>query len=104
MTASERVHLEELILAALCQGACDPAARNEVMRRLSSYSFATASHQIVYRALASIPTADPWRLRELLPSRLNNLGFPDTDWENLFAPRAFEKDLLAAPLDSLLAS
>jgi len=104
MTACERIRLEELILAALCQGAFGREIREDVMRRLSSYGFATASHQIVYRALASIPTADPRRLRELLPSRLNNLGFPDTDWENLLAPRAFERDLLAAQLDSLLAS
>jgi hypothetical protein len=102
MTASERIHLEELVLAALCQGAFDPA-RNKVMRRLASYRFATDSHQVVCRALASIPTADPRRLRELLPSRLNNLGFPDMDWENLFAPRTFEQDRLAAQLDSLLA-
>lgn len=103
MTVSERTRLEELILAALCQGAFDLAARNKVMHRLASYRFAMDSHQVVYRALASIPTADPQRLRELLPARVNNLGFPDTDWENLLAPRTFERDHLAAQLDSLLA-
>ncbi len=103
MTAAERIESEELLLAAFCQDAFPESDRAAAIRRLSSYPFVSNFHQLAYRALASLPTKDPQSLRELLPVRLNNLGFPDTDWESLFTPRDFKRADLTAKLDALLA-
>lgn len=96
-----RNHSEEFVLAALCQGGFSPDARALAVRRLSRYRFAHAPHQAVFQALAAFPTADPARIRELLPTRLNNLGFPDLHWEVFFHERAFDEAHLSAQLDSL---
>jgi len=103
MTSAERVESEEILLAAFCQNVFQESDRAAAIRRLASYKFVSNVHQLLYRALASLPTKNPQKLRELLPARLNNLGFPDTDWESLFSPHEFKCVDLAAKLDALLA-
>jgi hypothetical protein len=96
-----RERVEEYLLSALCQDGFPPEGRAFAIRRLSRYRFAHAPHQAVFQALATLPTTDPKRIREFLPQRLNNLGFPDLPWEVFFETRAFDGAHLAAQLDSL---
>jgi hypothetical protein len=96
-----RERVEEFLLSALCQDGFSPEDRALAIRRLSRHRFAHAAHQAVFQALATMPTSDPKRIREFLPARLNNLGFPDLPWEPLFVSRTFDGAHLSAQLDSL---
>ncbi len=80
----ERVLAERRLLAALCQNALDPAARIEVLRRLAGYTFADPEHEVIFRALATMPVTDPERARAALGIRITRLGFPDFDLDPFF--------------------
>ena len=99
---AERVLAERRLLAALCQNALDPAARNEVLRRLAGYAFADPEHEVIFRALANVPVSDPERARAALGVRITRLGFPDFDLDPFFTvtpPDVFEFAALFALLE-----
>ncbi len=53
---------------------------------LGSYRFQDPTHQIVFEALRQIPNDRPQVLRQQLPARVNNKGFPDLELEIFFQP------------------
>ncbi len=77
---------EREILRALCQSAADGLVRKEGMALLGDYAFRDNVHQLVFDAVLRLRQFPPGVLREQLPIRLNNLGFPDLDLDVFFQP------------------
>ena len=44
-------------------------------------------HRVVFEEIREMGSIDSRRLRELLPARVTNRGFPDFDLNELLAPR-----------------
>jgi len=70
------------VLRAMTQG----PLRAEGIKILAEYPFADVVHQLIFDTLREIPADSPQIIREQLPVRLNNKGFPDLDLEALFEP------------------
>lgn len=62
------------------------------MPLLRNYRWRVQLHQVIFNALASIPSDGPALLRQLLPAKLTRLGFPDVEWEEFFAPVSLSRD------------
>lgn len=87
MTPQEEIiHVELSVLKALCRGSMRGPAAINIRARLAGYSWHDPIHQVICRALLSIPFTDPQIIRDLLPARLTLYGFPDVKYEDLFDP------------------
>lgn len=99
-----RIAAERRLLAALCQGSIAADARGEVVRRLSKHAFGDPEHELIFRALAKIPSGDAEFVRAALGLRLTRAGFPDFDLEPFFdaaPPDAAELAEIWREFDSL---
>jgi len=74
-----RIAAERRLLAALCQGSIAADARGEVVQRLSKHAFGDPEHELIFRALAKIPSGDAEFVRAALGLRLTRAGFPEFD-------------------------
>ena len=83
-TRDARIAAERRLLAALCQGSIAADARGEVLQRLSRHAFGDPEHELIFRALAKIPSGDAEFVRAALGLRLTRAGFPDFDLEPFF--------------------
>jgi hypothetical protein len=54
-------------------------------RLLAKYRWQAAAHEAVFQIVMSFPSPRAETLREHLPARLTRRGFPDFDFEALFA-------------------
>lgn len=77
------------------------AIRAEAIELLANYPFADSAHQLLFDALREIRTDDPWLIREQLPARLSNKGFPDIDVVTSFEPHKLNATLAIALVRSL---
>jgi hypothetical protein len=80
------LHLEKLALRLLCAGTSQGAVGDGLIPLLRGYQWQSTLHQAVFNAIVSIPSDSPEILRQLLPAKLTRMGFPDVEWEELFAP------------------
>ena len=80
------LHLEQLILRLLCAGTPQGPVKNVLVPLLRDYHWQRQLHQIIFSAVAAIPSDDPATLRQLLPAKLTRMGFPDIEWEEIFTP------------------
>jgi hypothetical protein len=78
--------VEKRALRLLCAGTSQGAVRDGLISLLRSYQWQSTLHQAIFKAVVSIPSDDPDLLRQLLPAKLTRMGFPDVEWEELFAP------------------
>ena len=81
-----RIEAELCILRAMCQGTPERTAWDEGMLILSSYPFRDSIHQLVFDILREISSRSPRVIREELPRRVVNKGFPDLDLDTYFQP------------------
>lgn len=84
--------LEKLILSVLCLGTRQGPVKETLTPLLRDYQWQAPVHQVIFNALAAIPSNDPGVLRQLLPARLTRMGFPDIEWEEFFAPRSLSSE------------
>jgi hypothetical protein len=94
---------EKLILRALCLGTPQGPIKGVAMPLLGEYHWHAQLHQVIYGALAAIPTDDPAALRQLLPAKLTRMGFPDVEWEEFFAPHSLSREESIALARQMLA-
>ncbi len=99
-----KVGAERTVLRAMCVGALGRTVWREGVDLLANYRFADNVHQLIFDAMREIQTDDPRIIRELLPARLNNKGFPDLDLETYFQPHNFPADPTIALMRALCAS
>jgi hypothetical protein len=80
MTQSSRAVREQFerdAIRLLCSDLVEPLYREQLASMLKNYEFVDDLNDAVYEAVVSIGPVATRRLRELLPGRVTNLGFPD---------------------------
>ena len=85
--------MEARLLQMICQAGLGNAPdglsrelREEALTRLRSYPFRTVAHQVLFDCLWQMPRHRPDLVRDLLPARLVQAGFPDFDLAPFFEP------------------
>lgn len=86
------VQLERLAIRALCSGTPHGPVKQAIVPLLCQYRWRIQLHEVIFEALASIPSDDPATIRRLLPAKLTRLGFPDVEWNEFFAPLSLSRD------------
>ena len=97
------LHVEKLALHLMCAGTPQGPVKSALTPLLRGYPWKSHIHHAIFNALAAIPSDDPAVLRQLLPAKLTRMGFPDVEWEELFAPQELSSDEALAVVHQLLA-
>ena len=86
------------LLRGLCSAALDGNLRRELLTLLARYNFSDPIRQAVFDEVDKIGQQRAEILCQELPPRLTRRGFPDVDFESLFAPlsRSTEQALESA--------
>jgi hypothetical protein len=79
-------HRELLVLRLLCQLAPTHPLRPVALRVTVQHNWQDPSRQVIFEALADIPSDNPKVIRGLLPAHLTRKGFPDVNVEMYFLP------------------
>lgn len=74
-----REEFERDAVRLLCSDLIDAETRGRLAGLLRTYVFEGELNDAVYEAILSAGAVSSKRLRELLPGRVTNLGFPDFD-------------------------
>lgn len=81
-----RLPLERNTLRLLCSVLLKPGTRLEICRLLDPDVFQDPLRRVVFEEIRALGAVESRRLRELLPARVTNRGFPDFDLHELLAP------------------
>ena len=84
MVAQEE--LERKTLRLLCSVLLKPVTRVELVGLLDAELFTEALNRTVFEEIAETGAVSSKKLRELLPARITNRGFPDFDLKEFLAP------------------
>lgn len=84
--ANGRIQLERNTLRLLCSVLIKPGTRLEICRLLNPEAFHDPLRRIVFEEVRALGAIESRQLRELLPSRVTNRGFPDFDLHEFLAP------------------
>lgn len=72
-----RNHQERNALRLLCSNLIQPVTRQELCGLLGAEMFLSPLHVVVFEEIAAMGTAPARTLRQMLPARVTNRGFPD---------------------------
>jgi hypothetical protein len=97
----EQMEAEHKLLAALCQSAVGAETRAAILQRLKAHAFAEPDHEVLYRALVTMPAADSSDARQALTQAVTRLGFPDLELSEFFKEYSPTADEIAALLARL---
>jgi hypothetical protein len=78
--------LQKNTLRFLCSVLIKSGTRAEICKLLDPSVFEDPLHRVVFEEIRDMGSVDSRRLRELLPARVTNRGFPDFDLRQLLAP------------------
>lgn len=78
--------LEKNTLRFLCSVLIQGGTRAEICKLLPSEVFQDPLRRVVFEEIRKLGPIDSRRLRELLPARVTNRGFPDFDLPAFLAP------------------
>ncbi len=78
--------MERKTLRLLCSVLLKPVTRVELVGLLDAELFTEALNRTVFEEIAGIGEVSSAKLRELLPGRITNRGFPDFDLQEFLAP------------------
>ena len=92
--------LEKNTLRFLCSVLIKGGTRGEICRLLDPGVFQDPLRRVVFEEIRELGSVDSRRLRELLPARVTNRGFPDFDLKSLLAPQ----DVSEKEIDQLFES
>jgi hypothetical protein len=85
--SENRPLLERNTLRFLCSVLIQGGTRGEICRLLAPCVFQDPLRRVVFEEIRELGTVDSRRLRELLPARVTNRGFPDFDLKPFLAPQ-----------------
>src|SRR5213082_1973345 len=105
MTTSEpagRPLLERNTLRFLCSVLIQGGTRGEICRLLDPNVFQDPLRRVVFEEIRELGTIDSRRLRELLPARVTNRGFPDFDLHTFLAPHEVSEEEIDQLFESAL--
>jgi hypothetical protein len=83
--SESRTLLERNTLRFLCSVLIKGGTRGEICRLLDPGVFQDPLRRVVFEEIRELGSIDSRRLRELLPARVTNRGFPDFDLKSFFA-------------------
>jgi hypothetical protein len=81
-----RFQLQKNTLRFLCSVLIKSGTRVEICKLLDPALFADPLQRVVFEEIRGLGAIDSRWLRELLPARVANRGFPDFDLKELLAP------------------
>jgi hypothetical protein len=81
-----RFQLQRNTLRFLCSVLIKSGTRVEICKLLYAGAFEDPLHRVVFEEIREMGSVDSRRLRELLPARVTNRGFPDFDLKQLLTP------------------
>ena len=84
--SSGRLQLERNTLRLLCSVLLKPGTRLEICRLLEPGVFQDSLHRILFEEVRALEAVQSRLLRELLPGRVTNRGFPEFDLHEFLAP------------------
>ena len=82
-----KARIELMVLRVLCQESSN-SRKNESIQLIRTYRWQESVHEAILRCLGQIPTE---MLRDELPGCLTRKGFPDFDFDSLFAPHTLKQ-------------
>ena len=85
--SESRPLLEKNTLRFLCSVLIKGGTRGEICRLLDPGVFQDPLRRVVFEEIRELGSVDSRRLRELLPARVTNRGFPDFDLKTFLAPQ-----------------
>jgi hypothetical protein len=97
-----REQYERDALRLLCSDLIQPETREQLAQLLTEYVFADGLNHAVYEAVVGIGAVSARRLKELLPGRLTNLGFPDFELKDFLGRSGGTEDDIDKLFESLL--
>lgn len=77
MVREEELRQERQALRLLCSNLIRPATRVELCGLLDTSLFVDELHRVAFEEIRAVGPVPPKRLREELPGRITNRGFPD---------------------------
>lgn len=90
----DKVQLERDTLRLLCSVLIKSGTRQEICKLLDPAVFRDPLQRIVFEEIRELGAIESRRLRQLLPARVTNRGFPDFDLHEFLAPhQATEEDI-----------
>jgi hypothetical protein len=96
-----REEFERDALRLLCSELLEPGPRAQLAELIRNYVFVDGLNHAVYESIVSVGPVSARRLRELLPGRVTNFGFPDFELKD-YLGRNGESDDIDKLFDSLL--
>jgi hypothetical protein len=87
MESASRPLLERNTLRFLCSVLIKGGTRGEICRLLEPGVFQDPLRRVIFEEIRELGDIDSHRLRELLPVRVTNRGFPDFDLKFFLAPQ-----------------
>ena len=97
-----REYLENDALRLLCSDLIPAATRVRLSGQLSNYRFCRDLARVVYEEITALGETPARRLRELLPARMTNRGFPDYELNQFLGRRKGMDDEIDKWFESLL--
>jgi len=97
-----REYLENDALRLLCSDLIPAATRVRLSGQLSNYRFCRDLARVVYEEITAPGETPARRLRELLPARMTNRGFPDFELNQFLGRRKGMDDEIDKWFESLL--
>ncbi len=88
-----REQFERDAIRLLCSDLIEPATRHRLADLLKNYVFTDELNHAVYEALLGIGAVPARRLRELLPGRVTNFGFPDFELKDYLGQSGATDDI-----------
>lgn len=86
MNLPDRLELQRNTLRLLCSVLIKPETRVDLCGMLTPAVFEDALQRVVFEEICRLGPVSSRHLRELLPSRVTNRGFPDFHLNELLAP------------------
>jgi hypothetical protein len=84
--SNRSLQLERNTLRLLCSVLLKPGTRLEICRLLDPGVFHDPLRRAVFEEIRALGAVESRRLRELLPARVTNRGFPDFNLHDFLAP------------------
>lgn len=75
--AQQEIQQERHALRLLCSNLIRPSTRMELCNLLDSSLFQDTLHRVAFEEIRAVGAVPASRLREALPARITNRGFPD---------------------------
>ena len=100
--SSARLAAERKALQLLCSPELNPVRRAQICATIVIPTFTDSLHRVVFEEILAVGSIHVCRLRELLPARITNRGFPDFEAGFLFESTNLPMGDVEAPLRATL--